>query len=112
MQDVAFLFSSLLASAVSVKRWSSGEGHFERDRTRAFWRAGLTPDRQRPSCSPESCCARDCSTLAFGHIGLESTAFAPYYAATPIVALLCGWGMGTACATAGAVCAFAFFLLP
>jgi hypothetical protein len=57
------------------------------------------------------CCARDCSTLAFGHIGLESTAFAPYYAATPIVALLCGWGMGTACATAGAVCAFAFFLL-
>jgi len=83
------------------------------DRTRTFWRAGFTPASPMAFLFSGACVAiATVVRLAFGHIGLESTAFAPYYAATLIVALLCGWSAAAACATAGALCGFALFLFP
>lgn len=50
--------------------------------------------------------------LALGHIAFESSAFAPYYAATLIVSLLCGWRAALAGAIAGGLGAFALFVWP
>jgi two-component sensor histidine kinase len=50
--------------------------------------------------------------LALGHIAFESSAFAPYYAATLIVSLLCGWRAAMAGAIAGGLTGSALFVWP
>lgn len=83
------------------------------DRTMLFWRSGLPPHSPYAYLFAALCVALATTVrLAFGQIGLESSAFAPYYAATLIVALLAGWGAASLCAVASGICAVWLFILP
>jgi two-component sensor histidine kinase len=50
--------------------------------------------------------------IGLGHISPNSTAFAPYYAATLVVALVGGKGAASVAAALGGVIAYFFFILP
>ena len=71
----------------------------------------------RPRCQP-LCSRAGCVLiatmirLALGYVAFESSAFGPYYAATLIISLLCGWRAASAGATVGGFCAFVLFVLP
>lgn len=78
-----------------------------------FWRTGLTPNSVSAFLFSAACVmTATLIRLALGRIAFESSAFAPYYAATLIVALLCGWRAAVAGAIAGGFCAFALFVWP
>jgi len=50
--------------------------------------------------------------IGLGHIGPDSAAFAPYYAATLVAALVGGVGAASVAAVLGGVIAYFFFILP
>lgn len=76
-------------------------------------RTGLTPNSVSAFLFSAACVmTATLIRLALGRIAFESSAFAPYYAATLIVALLCGWRAAVASAIAGGFCAFALFVWP
>lgn len=50
--------------------------------------------------------------IGLGHISPDSAAFAPYYAATLVVALVGGLGAASVAAVLGGLIAYAFFVLP
>jgi two-component sensor histidine kinase len=50
--------------------------------------------------------------IALGHIGPDSAAFAPYYAATLVVTLVGGVGAASVAAVLGGVIAYVYFILP
>jgi two-component sensor histidine kinase len=78
-----------------------------------FWRTGLPPNSVSAFVFSAGCVMiATLIRLAFGHIAFESSAFAPYYAATLIICLLCGWRAALAGATAAGFCAFALFVWP
>lgn len=72
----------------------------------------------RPGSIPAMMFALICVILAtavrigLGHIGPYSAAFAPYYAATLMAALVGGVGAATVAAVLGGVIAYFFFILP
>jgi two-component sensor histidine kinase len=78
-----------------------------------LWRFGL-----RPGSIPAMTFASICVILAtavrigLGHIGPDSAAFAPYYAATLVAALVGGVGAASVAAVLGGVIAYFFFILP
>jgi two-component sensor histidine kinase len=83
------------------------------DHWHELWRFGL-----RPGSIPAMTFASICVILAtavrigLGHIGPDSAAFAPYYAATLVAALVGGVGAASVAAVLGGVIAYFFFILP
>jgi two-component sensor histidine kinase len=78
-----------------------------------LWGNGLPPKSVSAFLFSATCIiAATLIRLALGHIAFESSAFAPYYAATLIVSLLCGWRAASAGAIAGGLGAFALFIWP
>ena len=78
-----------------------------------LWRVGL-----RPGSIPATTFALICVILAtavrieLGRISPDSAAFAPYYSATLVAALVGGVGAGSVAALLGGVIAYFFFILP
>jgi two-component sensor histidine kinase len=83
------------------------------DHWHELWRFGL-----RPRSIHALTFALICVILAtairigLGHISPDSAAFAPYYAATLVVALVGGVGAASVAAVLGGVIAYLFFILP
>jgi len=78
-----------------------------------FWGTGLPPNSVSAFAFAAGCVMiATLLRLGLGRIAFESSAFASYYAATLIVALLCGWRAALASAIAGGLCAFVLFVRP
>jgi two-component sensor histidine kinase len=83
------------------------------EHARRFWRRGLPPTSVSAFVFSAGCVMiATVIRLALGYVAFESSAFGPYYAATLIISLLCGWRAALAGAAAGGFCAFALFVLP
>ena len=78
-----------------------------------LWRFGL-----RPGSMPAMTFALICVTLAtavrieLGRLSPDSAAFAPYYSATLVVALVGGAGAASVAAVLGGAISYFFFILP
>ena len=83
------------------------------EHARKFWRNGLPPTSASAFVFAAGCVLiATMIRLALGYVAFEGSAFGPYYAATLIISLLCGWRAALAGATAGGFCAFVLFVLP
>ena len=83
------------------------------DRWTELWATGLRPGSLSGIAFAFACvCFATAIRLLFGEMGSESAAFAPYYSATLVVALVCGWTSAAISALAGGLLAYLLFLLP
>lgn len=78
-----------------------------------LWRAGLRPGSLGGISFALACvCLATTIRILLGEVGPESAAFAPYYSATLVIALVCGWISAAISAFLGGILAYFLFLLP
>lgn len=83
------------------------------ERWTGLWATGLRPASLSGIAFALVCvCLATAIRLLLGEVGPESAAFAPYYSATLIIALVCGWTSAAASALVGGLLAYLLFLLP
>ena len=82
------------------------------DHWSALWRSGLRPGSLSALAFALGCvCLATAVRLLLGEVGPESAAFAPYYSATLVIALVCGWIVASFAALLGGILAYLLFLL-
>jgi two-component sensor histidine kinase len=98
--------SKMRQAAARVVAWTV-------DRWTSLWTTGLRPGSSSGIAFALACvCLATAIRVLLGEVGPESTVFAPYYAATVVIALVCGWTSAAISALAGGILASLLFLLP
>jgi two-component sensor histidine kinase len=98
--------SKMRQAAARVVAWIIG--HWT-----GLWTTGLRPGSPSGIAFALACvCLATAIRALLGEVEPESAAFAPYYSATLVIALVCGWTSAAISALGGGILACLLFLLP